>query len=149
MRVSFEVPKKYKSLVKKFELVSGEITCFAFKVKNLGDRDFPGGAMSVVFNAVSGMETLTVSTPSIELSSMKPKTDLTVERKLDIVSPGLWYLAIEIDSNDKRVVEYLSYEGQEERSKDRWITLFQVVNRHELEIISLMKKLVKAKKGGK
>ena len=137
--------KKYASLLKPFEVVRGEPFSLEFKVKNLG-KPFPGGNINQI-NLVLPIgitELNVIFHRNIEIPRLEPQEEYKFQVKnLDVPACGLAEISLRVEIEEKEKIEYFRSEKGEPIEEDRFFSFIYVVDRHLLEIISLLKDLVK------
>ena len=134
-------PQQYKRFLSEDESVSGGTTIFAFKIKNIGDKLLPKGSVSFLLERPAGVGAYTKSTEDLEMSPLKPNETHTMDVRSTLGIPGLWVLTAKVKPADKEQVEY--YESENAKLEtEQWLKVLYVVDRHQLDVKSLLEKLL-------
>jgi len=134
-------PLGYKKFLSENETVSGKITRFRLKIKNIGEHPIPRGYIILELERPTGMSSLTESTTPIKISGIKCNETVSVSAVREMVAPGLWFLNATTRFKDKEKIAYYQSEKLEP-DYDKWMRAFYVVDRHQLDLQIILKKLL-------
>ncbi len=136
--------RKYKKYLKPYEVVRGEEFELTLYVKNIGDKEFPGGEFEefrIDWMGLGGMGAVVTrySEPDLpKIPRLQPEEGIELE-EISVTPPveGPGWIKFEVISNDGQNVKLYR---DEEEGEDEWIGFIYVVNRELLEVtISISK----------
>lgn len=139
-------PSRYKKLLSKNETINGKYTKFDLYIKNIGDESVPPGRVEIVFEHPAGFGTFTRTPASVEMPAIEPNKTFSHKARVDLTAPGLWFIGLKVKLKDQKKIEYYQHEGLKPTS-DRWLYPLYAVDRHQLDLISLVEKLMEKKVG--
>ena len=137
-------PSRYKKFLSKDETVNGKYTKFVFHIKNIGDELVPQGHVEIVLEKLVGMGTFSRTPPLAEMPAIEPNKTFSLKKEIDLTLPGLWFITLRVKLKDKKKIEYYQFEGGNP-DFDKWMYPLYAVDRHQLDLISLVERLMKKK----
>jgi len=139
-------PSKYRKFLRENETVAGGITEFIYELKNLGDKSITKAEVVSSLEKDIGMKTISHSTLPRKIPVIKPNDKIVYLAKTkDVILPGVWAATVEIRTRGKVKIRY--YYSEKGGPYDRWFKPFYVIERHQLDVLSILEKLLK-KRGG-
>lgn len=139
--IEMKQPRKYRSFLSEGETVSGSKTIFVSEVRNIGDEQVPKGSVRFTMERPAGTGSLSVSTEDLEISALSPDEFAIIEASHIPRVPGFWVLYIKIKPKDEKEIEY--YSSKDGKPMKEWTRVYYVVDRHLLDVKSLLRKLMK------
>lgn len=131
-----EKPLPYKGFLCDREAVNGISTRFKIGLKNLSEKDFPGGSFVLSFDLETGMETMSVEMPSVSLASLGSSKSFAKRGTIRFPAPGIWKAILKVKSNDSGKVEFC-FPHMEGTSADCTFPIY-VIDRIQIELLSTL-----------
>lgn len=134
--------EEYKKLLQANELPRGIDSFFTFHLTNVGDTEFNGKLKTIIASyGGSGFgNVLTAShTPNHQIFLGVKEKYTTPRARFDTYVEGLMVVSVEITADDNSPVEYL--QGIDSTPLPGWLKPFFIVNREQLEMLLVLKKL--------
>lgn len=137
-------PSPYKKFLSKDETVTGKVTEFAIKIKNIGDKLIPQGSVELKMEKPTGMGTFELYPKPVETPVIKPNKTFNMRWKGALIAPGLWLVTLTAKLKEKEKIEYYR-SATAIPTFDSWLWAFYVVDRHQLDLNNLLEKLLEKK----
>jgi len=138
-------PKKYKKFLYRHETTTGLLSHVDVQIKNIGKNEFPGGVFDeedLRLETAIGMKEIvitgTVTPPGVK--SLKPEGTYTIDIAWNAWVPGPSRVVMQMKAVDKGKIGFFrSLEGS---PSEEWSYIFNVVDRHQLDLALLLSKLL-------
>jgi len=135
-------PSKYRKFLTENETVAGGITEFTYELKNIGSESIPEGDFVTALEKPIGMRTVTHTALPLKISTIKPNDTVVYKgRTRDLILPGTWASTIELRTRGKAKIQY--YHTEKGEPFNVWFKPFYVIERHQLDLLSILEKLLK------
>jgi len=138
---NLEPGEKLLQYIQENEIVSGGGFTLHLNIENIGTEKFPGGKIARIFLTSSVTE---YHWPTdVNIPEIAPNESKHVSQILGIVAePGVYSFRWRIEPSDTREMLYRRGRDSEEMKEDYISPFLTMVDRHQLEIISLLHKIV-------
>jgi len=144
--MKFTKPKPYKKLLSKREITNGKNITIKHTMKNIGKTIIPKGIVRFSCIRPTGIGKLTTTSAPIKIEALKPGETVDFRGENFFISPGLWLSNATLVINDKTKILYYREEN-EEPDEEKWELAFYVWDRHQLDLMLTLQKLLKIKEG--
>ena len=136
--------KRFSKYLKDYEVIRGETFTITFTIRNIADKEFVGGVVKSLSVAFGIGESGVRQIPSFQykIPAIAPDDEYELAHGFMVPATGGGWVNLEIEANDKEPIEYYQVQSQEPL-QDKWVYPLYSVDRETVEILSLLKRLVK------
>jgi hypothetical protein len=143
-------PLGYRKFLSENETVNAKLTEYVLQIKNIGNESVPRGHLKIVLMTPFGMGEYTLGPPLIEMAALEPSKTFSLKRSVYLTFPGHWFLTLKFElaekeeQKEKKKIEYYQFE-RATPDLEKWLYPIYAVDRHQLDLISRLEKLMKRK----